>query len=331
MTAEGPCLQRSVFEVGDRSYHWRDVVDGARALGDWGRIERQAAEGMACVREASATADPIDSAEVEDAADQWRYARNLLAVDETEAWLARWGLEVEQWLEYLWRSLVRDRWSGQLPVIVSRHPVSAEDASKAVWAEAVCSGALERFATTMADLVAVQERMIGDAGIAPPAAELERLFEHFRAEVLTPEAVARELGLHQLEWTRLDCRCLLVREEGAAREAALCVREDGTDLGDVASEAGVALEDRTYYLDDELPGPAARLLGAQPGDIVGPVVVPEGFMLCQVLDRALPSVADPVLRGRAERHALRDAVGREVAKRVRWHEPPSARLESGHE
>jgi hypothetical protein len=320
-------LERPVFEVADRGYRWRDVVDAARARGDWQRIEQRAREGMACARQADASGDRLGRREVEDAADRWRYARNLLAADETEQWLARWGLEVEDWLEYVRRSLLRDRWSTRLPSIAAGRPVSDEDVQTAVWAEAVCSGELERLAETLAELIAVHARVSGDAPAAGAAAEIEASQDSLRAEVLTGEAVERELARHHLEWTRVDCCCLLVPDEGVAREAAMCVREDARDLRDVASDAGLAVQGRSFHLDGSEPIIGDHLLGARPGDLVGPLALDEGFLVCLVLDRVPPSMAAPLVRRRAEARVVRAAVEKEVASRVRWRERLSPVLE----
>ena len=71
-------MKLPVFSLGDDIYTWQDVVAHARATGDWASLEQAAREGAAC--EALADSGEIDEpdADIEHAAEEFRYERDLV-------------------------------------------------------------------------------------------------------------------------------------------------------------------------------------------------------------------------------------------------------------
>jgi hypothetical protein len=292
------------FLVGERRFRYADVVETARAWGDWARIEALAREG----------GDPID-------ADAFRYARGLLSGDEMRAWLARWDVGFDQWQRWLAREVPRE-------AVV----------------EAVCSGELERLTRKLAERAAVWEScdaavwdgsgasVRGGSGVAVrdqsgPAlrdgvdaavwgAAIEAHYAAWREAVVTPPAIERVLSAHRLDWTRVRCVLLRTPDEGVAAEAALCVREDGRDLVAVAGDAGLERADERLYLSDTPLGP--RLIGARVGELVGPLAVGGELVLALVTEREAPSPEDPEIRARAREAVADRAVETELLRRVRW-------------
>src|SRR3989304_2034802 len=152
----------------------------------WGagpRLERQAQEGLACLKLLEANDEECDPDEVDAAADEFRYARDLLTAEETEAWLRRWGLTVDAWMDYIRRSILRQQRAAELPAIVAAHPVSPDEIAQAIHAEGACSGHFARFAQKLAGRAAVHER--GREQGAPRAP---------RQEPAAPEAAAAPLA-----------------------------------------------------------------------------------------------------------------------------------------
>ena len=307
-------LGRAVFSVGDRSYTWGDIADAAAARGDWDAVSQRARIGLACAQRAECDERAVDAGEVERAGNAFRRERNLLAAEEMEAWLAGWGLDVALWLEWIRRAVLRDRWSWELQA----EPEAAVPAWEDEWVEAVCSGVLEQFGVALAERVAALERYEGEAAEAGETAAMQAALDRMCAEAVTPAALQREVAAHWLEWTRVDCQCVVAPEQDVAKELVFCVHEDGRDLAGVAADAGLQVYERSWYVGD-VATIAEKLLGAQPGELVGPLPVEGGLLLCLVAARATPDIADPLIRQRAASQIARRAVQREVATRVRWH------------
>jgi hypothetical protein len=309
MAVSQKTLDRPVFSAGEQDYRWTDVVSAARAWGRWDEIARQVSAGHAAAERLS---QPIAQSELDEAKQAFRYARSLIAAEEMEAWLERWGLNARDWSGYLRREIARTRAAGE-----GGSPPDEQD----VWAEAVCSGALADLARDLASCVAAAEA--GGAEPGPVESDLARMDEEhvaFVQRVLTPESAAKELELRSSDWVRLSYISLEFPAAAMASEAALLVREDGLTPTDVAGRAGVAVQEREAFLEDVEPGLSESLLSAPTGELVGPLPVERGFALLCVSEKVPPTLADPVIKGRLAEEVPRRALEREVRNRVQWHE-----------
>lgn len=210
-----------LFSVGGCDYDGLDVAVAATAWGDWGRVRDHARHAIACSSHAEATEDDADPGEVESAAADFRYARDLITAEDTGAWLGQWGLSVEAWMDAMERSVLRRRWAAELDELAGRYPVSDEELSAVLAAEGICSGDLARLAETLAaravihdghpvaasvgradesrgapepDPVAIPYPTAGLSAVSPErwreraahVAALEASFEQFRRAAVTP-------------------------------------------------------------------------------------------------------------------------------------------------
>jgi hypothetical protein len=292
---------RPVFSVGGETFSWADVVEAARRYGSWQELEDWSRQALACVGRLAASGERLDPRDVLEAAKRFRYARRLLAGDELEEWLDRWDVSETEWRDHLRRALLRERWPGELADTVQRFPVSEGELEPVLWPDAVCSGLLEQAAHRLA-----AERALAAEGAAAGAVE-EHELEH-------------EIALHRLEWLRIEGELLTVRSLDAAREAALCVREDGRPLADVAADAGTSTTQLRVYADDLESELSTALVGALAGELVGPVPHGEGYALVLVASKTPPSAADPEIRRRAEARIGGRAVAHALREHVEWHD-----------
>ncbi len=280
MLAVSGVLERPVFTVGSRQFRWSDAAE----IVDWETVRRNAA----------VTGESVDDTAEEEAGKRWRYERSLVAGEEMEAWLDRWDLEVADWRAFVRRS------------VSSEKPSATEAGEREVWAEAVCSGELERAARDLAAREAATEAAGGMDALRVSACgerELEGLLAAMRAD-----------------WIRVDCRTLTLQSENAAREAALCVRDDGLALAEVAEQAGAELAEHRLILGDTDPALSEALMSARTGELLGPLRVGERWVLILVEEKSDPTIDDLEIRQRLEQEAMRRALEREVVNRVRWHE-----------
>ncbi len=287
---------KQLFSAGDAVYTWDDVVTRARVTGVWAALEEDARAGAAALRERA----PGEEA-VEAAARAFRYERGLLAGDELDAWLDARGLSREAWEDYLRRSLAREAAPGAAP--------DAAVDGAVVWAEGICSGALDAIAHELASLAAV-------APDAPP----ERLDEEFAAfcrAAATDAAIAKEIESNRLRWIRVRYDAAAFADEDVAAEAALCVRVDGDSLPAVAERIGAEVDERQDWLDEVEPELASRFFAADEGELVGPV----GCTLAYLQAKTPPDSADQDVRDRAAAALAERAVARCVNERVAWLEP----------
>jgi hypothetical protein len=312
---QGPALRQGpIFEVAGRQYDWSDVEEAAVFWGDWQRLEQATREGLACQQRLELLDVDLGADEVREAAKHFRYSRNLLAADELEEWLGRWGMTTSEWLGSVRRSLLRSKWSNELEAVEKRHPVDAASVAAVIRIEGICSGAFEHVARKLANRAAAAAA-IGIVAEGPPA--LDEAFDRFKAEEVSAGAVEKELERKQLDWIRIEGEALTLGEEDVAKEAALSIR-DGMSLEEVAKQAGVESQAISRYLDEAETELQPRLVSAEEGTIVGPVQIGEEFVLLRVQAKRLPVSSDADVVNRAEAALLNRAVEREVHQRVRW-------------
>jgi hypothetical protein len=126
-----------VFTISDRKYCWHDVVAAAERWGEWSAVEDETRLGIACSKYAQAGGNAPDPEEVAAAVTEFRYDHNLISADETEEWLRRWGLTIEDLMTYVECALLRERWSDRAAEILARFPTGDEEFAQRLEAEAV--------------------------------------------------------------------------------------------------------------------------------------------------------------------------------------------------
>jgi len=355
---------RHAFSVGGAGFSWRDVILAAMARGEWSAFERRLAHGLACEARAASADAPADCDAVDEAATAFRYDHDLISAADVTAWLDRVGVCAEEWTAYFTRAVLRDRWDGELDDVLDRYAPSARVLVEAAVSEGICSGVFEAFERTLAGRAAFVfesdaagfERALRSAASPAIDAEADRLAElhaHWLSRPASAEMVARLrvilqidavfhglvervtsngqmaaiVEANRLEWMRLELDVVSFPTENAAREALLCVREDGLSLYDVAALAHRAVTRSTVTLQDLAPGCQEQLIGAEPGRVLGPLATTsngaaEGqqlFDVYKLIGRKAPTADDPAVAARAREELVTRALTRAVREHVKRH------------
>jgi hypothetical protein len=336
------------FGFEEREFYWGDVVLAAIAWGEWQQLERTLAEGLACMIEAGAGGAGIDEEGIHAAVVAFRRARQLLAGDDYLRWLADRGLGPSDLEAHLERNALRERAADRLDEILAAHRPEGAQVAAMARAEAVLSGRLHAWAERLAGCAAAA-RGLAASGEKPPGATAEAVTalldgvsacpatgltagrdraarittllaaeQPFRERAVTRERLERCLHQHRLDWQRFVWDQVTFPREGAAREAALSVREEDAALGAVAALARARIEVKEAYFD-QASGLAGLLAAATPGELIGPLECDGGWQLVRMRERAPAVIEDPALRERATAELLADALERHAAGRVHWH------------
>ena len=134
----------------------------------------------------------------------------------------------------------------------------------------------------------------------------------------------RELCTHQLESLWVDYHAASFVGIDQAREAVLCVREDRRSLLDLAQVLDVEVGRVSHYLEDlpsELAGAISQtLLGAVPGEVLGPLNVEGKYVVGESIDKILPSLDHQDVRERACQQLLNRGAEAQVEKHVEWNQ-----------
>jgi len=340
---------RPVFVVEGDTFFWEDVVLDAIRRGKWAQLEQEAREGFAALEEFDSAEDDEFDVAVDEGAQEFRYNRELVTAQEMEHWLAAREVSIREWMEHIRRSVARARTTEGLAALVARHPVDQDQLAEALRVDLICSGAGEELAVELARRAAAAAAAASSATSDPsePPSEsvraptrlppglsvelaqerihllvrIEEGAEQFRRSSITPEAIRREIGHHHTEWIRVDSRAIAFEDEAGAREAAMCMKEDGLPLDEVAAAAHATVAESRFYLDDLDPEVRPIFMAARPVDVLGPILFEGAHTLFRVVDKVMPSEQDPEILRRAEAGVAARIMAAQAQQRVQWQLP----------
>jgi hypothetical protein len=311
---------KTIFRAAGRPFTVRDAIRAAEARGRLTSVRERVRANLACERYAHEEGFVLDEAVVETAAEEYRLANELTTAFETERWLAEHVLTLEDFAGWL----ARLHWSRRFgPAGLAAAPVvPAGDVDRLVWPELVFGRLLEPLSRELAVLVAARLA----SGTVEPASDWSRgvdgmvaALETLRCAFVTPPLVEREFGARTASLVRFELQVARFHSMDVAREAWLCVTEDGEPLVDVSRRSGGRFEDVRTFLDGLPAGLQARVLSARPGEVVAPLVVEgDAVMVCRVLTKQLPTLDEPAVRERVESALVARGEDWLVGEHIRW-------------
>ncbi len=335
LTMLGPSLRlgsATVFRAGGMAFSVDDAVASACFRGE---LEAAMAETLALAAIEARMAEEgleIDDGALQASSERFRYEHDLISAGETEAWLNERGMNTADFGRWLYQRLCRETiaaaeddaipddfpdllrihlWlSDEMGALAKRlrRRVAADvelvQRGKPVSGEAVLKQFLDRRRFDGRSLSEWLSALARDQSWLESAARLESAFDRLVIEALTDEVRTARLSSMGAALTRLEIDTLEFDSAAAAREAALCVHDDGASLASVARDAGYHAE-RSLMWADDLAGPfVQRLLGAAEGEVVGPIERYGRFAVHQLLRKIEPSLADADVRGRIDEAVL---------------------------
>jgi hypothetical protein len=340
--------ERVIFRCG-RDYTVRDVIDAAYFRGELKSSWEELLRGLEAEGEASAE---TDEEAIASAAEAFRYERNLITAEETERWLEERGLTLEDLTDYFTRAY----WRTALNAKVAK-PMAFRSASRELRellaAELFFSGEFDRMtkkhswqvaascAANKDDLPndvieAERERFFARAAIG--ADEYSVLLEQLKRDpswfaemislqanyqrqceiLLAGPAPDQELATVRLPLTRFDVEIVEIKSHDAAAEALLCVREDGMSMEAVAAQGRYPYRRATMLLEDIAEESQQKFLSVLPGEVLDPIGRGDGFQLCRVMEKAEPTLDDPLVRTRVEERIIERHFSALVSKHIEW-------------
>jgi hypothetical protein len=337
--------------MGARSWSIEDVIDAADFRGElagwWDRVR-----WLERCRGESASMGEADETALQEAVAQFRYERELITAEETENWLEARGVSLEDFTGHFVREYWACRVGDQLERAAGNDPSDSSGLRHLLRIELLLSPDFARMAEALGWRQCVLEDL---KGVIPPASisearvhfldrlgdqpescdgwcarldrnpswleemlAMEATFGLETARVLTPDRRERALQEMRVALTRVELEVLEVECLAAAREAILCVREDGSCLESVAREGGYPFRREEVLLEGLPLELHQRVLCAAAGEVLEPAPRGDGFQLWRVLRKSEPGLDDPLIQARVDR-AILDQHFRELAAgRVQW-------------
>ena len=307
--------------------------------------------GEACARAADEEGLEPAGDEVDEAVAAFRYDRDLISAEETEAWLEARGLGADDLAAHFARESWLRQLKGRVPVPIAGSAPGGAEELPALAAALLLSDGFPPLARALVQRLAVppaagkgdaaavaqeREHFLGRTGLVPGGVGAwlqawgrgeEWLQEMLAAEAayrahcaaeVTSEKLARALVSARLGLTRLEVEQVEFDSLDAVREAELCVREDGLSLEEIAGESQYPFERKQHYAEDLPEAQRDSLLFAQVGTLLH--VASEGgeFQLRRVVHRFEPQLEEPEVRRRLEHRILEQGFSEAVGSDLRW-------------
>jgi hypothetical protein len=159
--------------------------------------------------------------------------------------------------------------------------------------------------------------------LAERLSHLSHVEAHFLASAQaakTEQALQLQVSRNRLEWMRVDLERLSFANADAAREAALCVREDGLTLTDVGLESRQTIRDTADILERLEPELRDAVLSATVDELIGPIQIGDRFELATMVGKNPADLSDSLVRARAEEAVIEQLMSKAILAHVRWAE-----------
>jgi hypothetical protein len=318
--------QEEAFAFEGEQFSLADVLIAGAACGEWSRLVARARRRQA-VGLADAGAPRVDPDLTTAQVLKFRREHRLEAAADLRAWLSARNMTETGLLSYA-RAVAAER-AGLVPAD-GQGPGPADGvAPVAWWPDAVLSGDVARWSTWLEHWVTASRTLAGrgpgaapvkavqvaaisvavrDSGVldvlgpdpatlaarAEVVARLRATYEAWAAAEVDDSAIDRVIRRKRIDWTWMCYDTASFDSPSAAGEAALCVREDGEALADVAARADVPVVRRSGRWQDLPPPEGPALLAVPPGAVAGPVSC-VGRPTLLLLRKAVPPARDDAL------------------------------------
>jgi hypothetical protein len=269
-----------------------------------------------------------DPEALEQAIEEFRYARDLESGEECDRWLAAPRLVFAELQDSIARQLAaasveEETETGDPPEpeqLVSAETASGEDREFRV--DLLLGETFQGWSRKLAARMALAAECGGMPGHGVSVGDAwESLEEMHRAACDRWVTEAERERLLRQDWLGLTWMGLEwagFETEAAAREAECCIRLDGVTLTDVARENGMVCEVMEVFVEDLTAEWRKELATARTGDVVFLPAGDAGFVVVRVLSRTEPRLESETVRKRIEGRLVSARLRELEVRHVRW-------------
>ncbi len=346
-----PAWDRAVFRLGSRTFTIIDVIGAAKLRGE---LDRAWEETLLLTdnEDAETKLSESDENAAQANSELFRAERGLITAEETETWLDRRGLTIDDFGDFF----VRHCGEKSLPTKAEVATIDYVDAPEALRdllrVELLMGGEFDRLAARLAwravardgaredgaqDLIEHErQQLLARAKLVASALDtwlarlgcdatwfeemlrIEAAYQHRCRELLTPGACERALIPLRIPLTQVELEIIELESLDAAREAVWCVRDDGMTMAEVAQEGRYPYRSATTAIENLPADFQQKLLCTAPGALLEPAKHGDGFQLCRLLRKHEPDLAAEPVRRRVEQSMLERHFSELAAQRVQW-------------
>jgi hypothetical protein len=342
---------RVIFSQGERGFTAKEVVDCAVVRGEIDPLWKVFLRVAECDRLANERELEVDGSALDSAAIAFRYKHDLITAEETERWLEDRGVSLAEFSEYFARQYWGRSYGGTVDSPKSSYQTASAKEKDLFLVDLILSGSLDRMAERLSYRVAAQADEAGDnnasvgeelgrflalakidqANLADWLAQLgrdqewldeilaaEAVYKRRVSQILTEQALQKELAPTQLNLTRFQLERVEVDSRDAAAEVIACVRNDGMEMSEVAEESRYPFHHSEVLLEDIPSEQQQRFLSVKAGTLFDPIPRGDAFEVWRVKTRTEPSLQDPIIRARLESRIIDRCFNELLSKYIDW-------------
>jgi hypothetical protein len=340
-----------IFSRGERGFTAKDVVDCALVRGEIDSLWKEFLRVAECDRLANERELELDDSALDSAAIAFRYKHDLITAEETERWLEDRGVSLAEFSEYFARQYWSRSYSGTVGPPKSSYQTASPEDRDLFLLNLILSGSLDRMAERLSYRVAAQADEAGDkdASVGEARARFlvaakidqaeladwlrqlgrdqewldeilaaEAAYQRRVSQILTEQALQKELRPMQLNLTRFQLETVEVDSRDAAAEVVACVRNDGMEMSEVADESRYPFHHSEVLLEDIPSEQQQRFLSVKAGTLFDPIPRGDAFEVWRVKTRTEPSLQDPIIRARLESRIIDRCFNELLSKYIDW-------------
>ena len=349
-------LNKSIFELRQKIYTWKDILGFATFLGTLRQHWDTLSDGIAVCKFAETENYAIEPNELQTAANNLRYKFNLITAEETEEWLRTRELSLIHLNDFLTRGILTTYFSDQLAEIRKRDEVDRQTILENLWPELILNKGYAHLVKSLIWRLIVEEYKLGkdvlvDAELATIKKEfcqrkniaLEDINTHKKSVWLLQESFDTFLNLEaryqkfynqqipedmanlalkslHRHLVRICYESVSFKEFEHAKEAFLCITEDGCSLDYIAAKADGNYTKSVQFLEEIPENLRRRLLSAAVEEAIPPRFATDGESFCiyRVLKKIEPQLSDPIVYSRVQKEYIKDSLAPISQANIKW-------------
>jgi len=328
------CDGRIVCASLGKEYSVRDVIDAAIFRDELVSIWKEFLCHINAEERAKELDLELDDDAVDEMAELFRYEHDLITAEETERWLEHRGVTLEDFTDYIarkyWKGAIEDL-SPEDVDLVSASPNQRELLTielifsdevdrltkQLMWrlAAVAASGEIEEKAISTErenfldrikplKLKAWLNSLGRDEDWLTQISAMEAAYRRVCEAVLNPQTRRKQLALLRMGLTLFEAEAIQLESLDAAKEALLCIRQDGMSMEEVATEARYPYRRITFRHEDVPPDLQQKFWSVAAGDLLEPIAHGEGFELFRITKKSEPDLDDTIVQARIDERLL---------------------------
>ena len=334
-----------LFSCGADRYTPAHVLAAAAFWGEVDGLYVESLQRVQALKRAQTENVQVSDDELQAQSEAFRRYHGLRTARATENWMSIRGVTVAEFTDFLEREALRGRLK-EAPSRSRKDPARDGSAVAYLWPDAVFTGLGDDWCQRLAVRAAAAREVAEDNGIpaslfdtgGEAAARLMRWLErfglgtvwferlraldaaytHFAASVQTPSQLDAAL---RARWEKLFAVELEIggfNTEAAAREALLCITEDGATFEAICGEGGGLLHRGTMLLGDLPDLVRTQALSLPVGSLLPVFNWDDRYIVCRVIGKSEPTLDDPRVRDTVVAAVLDEAVAPLLKRHITW-------------